>query len=120
MKTKIQILSVLTLFLAVSLHGGIESPNREIPVPKQSVVEAVKLVQDYYDKHGGDSEKIVISVFYGRPDQLQCVLGGNSVLGDESESSWFVIYTHPKKGNSTVVYRLRSNGEIYLLIQTNT
>ena len=119
MKTKIQILFALALLLAVSLHGGTEAPNREIPVPKQPVVEAVKLVQDYYGRHGGDSEKIIISVFYGRPDELRTVLGNNSVRGDESESSWFVTYTHPKKGNSTVVYRLRSNGEIYPLIQTN-
>ena len=112
-------LFALVLLLAISSHGGLE-PDREIPVPKQSVVQAIKLVQDYYDKHKGDSEKIIISVFYGRPDELQKILGNNFVLGDESEPSWFVTFTHPKKGNSTVVYRLRSNGEIYPLIQTNT
>jgi len=119
MKTKIQILFALVLLLAISSRGGIEMPNREIPIPKQPVVEAIKLVQDYYAKHGGDSEKIIISVFYGRPDELKKVLGNNFVRGDESEPSWFITYTHPKKGNSTVVYRLRSNGEIYPLIQTN-
>jgi hypothetical protein len=120
MKTKIQILLALALCLTVSSQGGMEMPNREIPVPKQSVVEAIKLVQDYYDKHGGDPEKIIISVVYGRPDELRTVLGNNFVRGNEPESSWFVTYTHPKKGDSTIIYRLRTNGEIYPLIQANT
>jgi hypothetical protein len=118
MKTKIQMLFALFLLLAISSHGALEMPNREIPIPKQPVVEAIKLVQDYYSKHAGDSEKIITSVFYGRPDALKDVLGNNFVRGDESEPSWFISYTHPKKGNSTVVYRLRSNGEIYPLIQS--
>ena len=113
-------LFALTLFLTNSSHGGMEMPNREIPVPKQSIVEAINLVQVYYGQHGGDPEKIIISVFYGHPKELRKELGNNFVYGDELESSWFVTYTHPKKGDSTVVYRLRSNGEIYSLIQTRT
>jgi hypothetical protein len=97
MKTKIRMLLALALLLAISSRGGTEMPNREIPVPKQPIVEAIKLVQDYYGKHGGDPEKIIISVFYGRPDELRKILGNNFVLGDESEPSWFVTYTHPKK-----------------------
>ena len=46
-------------------------------------------------------------------------LANNFVLEDEEEWSWFVTYAHPKKGESTV-YRLRDNGEIYPLIQTNS
>ena len=120
MEAKIQILCALVFFLTVSSHGGTENPNREIPVPKQTVIQAINLVQAYYGQHGGDPEKIIISVFYGRPRELRKELANNFVYGDESESSWFVMYTHTKKGDSTVVYRLRSNGEIYSLIQTRT
>lgn len=118
-KALVFLFAATILLNPITARSGSE-PDRAIPIPKCTAQQAIEKVSKYYHKSKGDPERFIISVVYGRPDKLRSTLGNNSVRGDEQEWSWFVTYTHPRKGDSTTVYRLRDNGDIYPLIQFHT
>ena len=113
---------LLVTFYCLPLRAGLE-PDRDIPKSNFTIGSATETVHDYYISHGGDREMIIIATFYGQVDDIQKhpdeyrTLLGSSVVGDHrSEWAWFVTFTHPHEGNSTVRYRLRENGEISPLV----
>ncbi|MDQ6633012.1 MAG: hypothetical protein M3Y82_14855 [Verrucomicrobiota bacterium] len=112
----------MKLFLLLSVITTIftsqagTAPDRDIPIPKFTASEAIEKLAVHYKKFNQDPERFVVSVIYGRPDQMKDFLRGGVGL-DKQEWSWFVTYTHPRKGESSVTYRLRSNGEIYPVIR---
>jgi len=120
MKHSIGIALVVMLILQPQMaRCGLEG-DRNIPISKYTAAQAIEKVSKYYQDSKADPERFIISVVYGRPDRLRPWLGNNFVPGDNEEWSWFVTYTHPQKRESTIMYRLRENGEIYSLIQTRT
>jgi hypothetical protein len=113
-------LFILLIILQSQGARSVTEGDRLIPIPKYTAVQAIERVSKYYQDSKGDSERFVIAVAYGRPDMMGPCLGNNYVRGNWQEWSWFVTYTHPRKGESTIVYRLRDNGEVYPLIHAVT
>jgi hypothetical protein len=119
MKSVFVYLSFAVAVMTVQVRAAKEA-DRDIPNPHYTAAEAVERVSRYYRERYGDDGKFVLFAVYGRPDKLFYILQNNAVRGNESEWSWFVAFTHPRKGDSTIVFRLRDNGDIYPLIQAHT
>ena len=119
MKSAFLYLSLAVAVMTAPVRAAKEA-DRDIPSPHYTAAEAIERVTRYYRETHGDEGKFVMFAVYGRPDKLFYILQGNAVRGNESEWSWFIAFTHPRKGDSLVVFRLRDNGEIYPLIQART
>src|SRR6266404_9170024 len=120
MKTKITLVAVTILALAVLVVHAITLKLPPIPTPKLGVGDAVKVVNDYFRTNGW-TEEFLVGVDWCRADQFQPRLrdGGQYIIDDAKEEwSWFFTYVGSGLGARTNefsevnVVRLRNNGQI--------
>jgi hypothetical protein len=122
MKTKIIVLAVLAFAIAVGYAVGLNPVD--IPDPKYTVSEAIRLVEDHKAKADyGDAR--LVSIDWCRADQYEAPrwISGFSSISDKNWS-WFLCYARrgdTRKGfRDVIIFRVQESGEVGGIIPPRT
>jgi hypothetical protein len=123
--------ATLTLLVLASLVSmSLAKAGDPIPLPKQSVAEAVVLARTAFDASstlGKDKQWrqrfIVISVVYSSPSRLWRAEHKNQPVLEQAgehddEWSWFVTFIHPTANDVSYTYRVYRSGIAGIFRQT--
>jgi hypothetical protein len=109
---------MLTLLIAPQLM--LAKPGTSIPLPKQTVVEAVKAATGRFLDEKANSETelawrrqfIVVAVTYETPVFRRERKAGGGQLEEKDEWSWFVTFIHPVQTDTSHTLRVMADGTV--------
>lgn len=112
-----KLFTFLIIFISLTVNAKAGPP---IPLPKQEIIEAVKIVKIHFCKTFLKVKKVEKSKDFMAKDYLVTSIKYTKYFNEKKfkDYSWVIVLTHPISNDHSFTYQLKPNGNIVLLGET--